>query len=82
VETLQEFFFETLPGSRFKKNPETWNYQATKGWFVELKKSEDGLFYLIYPDRTIENFDSVGRLIKIQDRNTNKMEFFMTSPVN
>jgi YD repeat-containing protein len=31
---------------------------------------------LIYPDLTVEFFDSIGRLVKIQDRNYNYMEFY------
>jgi YD repeat-containing protein len=30
---------------------------------------------MIYPDRMLEKYDSVGRLTQIQDRNHNKMEF-------
>jgi RHS repeat-associated protein len=61
---------------RYKKDQNTGKYQSPKGWFVELSRSEDGQFYLIYPDRTIEHYDSIGRLIKIQDRNRNYMEFY------
>ncbi|MCP5054733.1 MAG: hypothetical protein GY940_46640, partial [bacterium] len=52
------------------------SYKAPKGWFVELLRVEDGTFRLVYSNRTIEFFDSLGRLIKIQDRNHNKMEFY------
>ncbi len=51
-------------------------YESPTGWFVELNKNQDGLFDIIYPDRTIEFFDNFGRLTKIQDRSRNKMEFF------
>ena len=61
---------------RFKKDPETGKYQTPKEWFAELIKSEDGAFRLIYSEGIIETFDSLGRLIKIQDRNKNKMEFY------
>jgi YD repeat-containing protein len=61
---------------RYKKDPITRKYQAPKGWFTQLQKMVDGTFRLIYPDLTVEFFDSVGRLIKIQDRSNNKMEFF------
>ncbi|UCH95189.1 MAG: RHS repeat protein [Candidatus Aminicenantes bacterium] len=64
---------------RFKaeKNGNTIiGYKAPKGWFVELIRSEDGLFYLIYPDRRIECYNSVGLLTKILDRNFNKLVFF------
>jgi YD repeat-containing protein len=51
-------------------------YEAPKGWFVKLHRMQDGSTRIIYPDRTYESFDSFGRLIGIQDRNRNKMEFF------
>ncbi|MFC2146617.1 DUF6531 domain-containing protein, partial [Acidobacteriota bacterium] len=51
-------------------------YTPPKGWFVEFSRNQDGLFHLIYPDRTIESFDGAGRLVSISDRNLNKMEFF------
>jgi YD repeat-containing protein len=61
---------------RYKKDQTTGSYLAPKGWFTQFQKMVDGTFRLIYPDLTVEFFDSVGRLIKIQDRSNNKMEFF------
>jgi RHS repeat-associated protein len=61
---------------RFKVKDKPGTYLAPKGWFAELKRTEDGAFRLVYPEGIIEFFDSVGRLIKIQDRNNNKMEFY------
>jgi YD repeat-containing protein len=58
-----------------KKGNTIIGYKAPQGWFVELKKSENGLFYLIYPDRHVECFNPVGLLTKIIDRNHNKLEF-------
>jgi YD repeat-containing protein len=51
-------------------------YEAPRGWFVELHRLEDGSTRLLYPDRSYEAFDNLGRLVKKQDRNQNKMEFF------
>ncbi|MCP4157168.1 MAG: RHS repeat protein, partial [bacterium] len=59
-----------------KKDTKIVGYESPSGWFTELKKTEDGNFRHIYPNRTIEFFDTNGRLVKIQDRNQNKMEFY------
>ncbi|MGD2093343.1 MAG: DUF6531 domain-containing protein, partial [Candidatus Aminicenantes bacterium] len=61
---------------RFKKDQTTGKYQSPKGWFVQLQKMVDGTFRLVYSEGIVEFFDSLGRLIKIQDRNKNKMEFY------
>jgi hypothetical protein len=63
---------------RFKAEKK-WNaitgYTAPKGWFVELKKYQDGNFCLIYPQRIVEKYDSHGRLVEIYVRSQNKLEF-------
>ncbi|NIN34178.1 MAG: hypothetical protein GTO60_03360, partial [Gammaproteobacteria bacterium] len=51
-------------------------YIVPDGWFTQLKKKEDGTFRLIYPDLTVEYYDEKGMLIKIKDRNDNRMEFY------
>ena len=58
-----------------KKGNTITGYKAPKGWFVELHKRKDGLYYLIYPDRHAECFNHAGLLTKIIYRNQNKMEF-------
>jgi hypothetical protein len=50
---------------RFKVKDKPGTYLAPKGWFAELKRTEDGAFRLVYPEGIIEFFDTVGRLIKI-----------------
>jgi RHS repeat-associated protein len=51
-------------------------YIVPEGWFTRLKKKEDGTFRLIYPDLFVEYYDEKGMLIKIKDRNDNRMEFY------
>jgi len=51
----------------------TWNesaYEAPAGVFSQLEKIA-GLFRLTFKDQTIYNFDSLGRLLTIADRNGN-----------
>jgi hypothetical protein len=58
-----------------KKGDAITGYKAPQGWFVELKKTQDGYFYLIYPQRIVEKYDSLGRLVELYVRNQNKLEF-------
>ncbi|MCX6580470.1 MAG: hypothetical protein NT166_09825 [Candidatus Aminicenantes bacterium] len=51
-------------------------YKAPAGWFTELKKCADGSFTHKFSDAVVEFFHAYGSLVKIQDRNRNKMEFF------
>ncbi|MCK4763159.1 MAG: RHS repeat protein, partial [Candidatus Aminicenantes bacterium] len=60
-----------------KKSGDTiTGYEAPKGFFVKVKKYEDGTIKLLHSDRFLEVFDSSGRLIELEDRNENRMEFF------
>ncbi|MCP4148614.1 MAG: RHS repeat protein, partial [bacterium] len=51
-------------------------YKSPPGWFTELKRTVDGNYRHISPDKTIEFFDANGRLFKLQDRLHNKMVFY------
>ncbi|MCP4493455.1 MAG: hypothetical protein GY820_40045, partial [Gammaproteobacteria bacterium] len=59
-----------------KSNGAITGYTAPKGHFTQLKKLMDGTFRIIYPGRNVVFFDASGKLIKIQDRNHNKMLFY------
>ncbi|MFW9875916.1 MAG: DUF6531 domain-containing protein, partial [Candidatus Thorarchaeota archaeon] len=69
------YFDGTGRRERFVKGETAGTYTPAPGRFIELKKMVDGSFRFIYPDRTIEFFDENGRLVRIQNRNFNKMEF-------
>ncbi|MCK4764891.1 MAG: RHS repeat protein, partial [Candidatus Aminicenantes bacterium] len=60
-----------------KKSGDTiTGYEAPKGFFVKVKKYEDGTFKILHSNRFLEVFDSFGRLIELEDRSENKMEFY------
>ncbi|MCP4149111.1 MAG: hypothetical protein GY757_15290, partial [bacterium] len=64
---------------RFKaiiEDDEITGYESPPGWFTELKRTADGNYRHISPDKTIEFFDANGKIVKIQDRLQNKMVFY------
>lgn len=51
-------------------------YKAPTGIFADLKKITDGTWALVFRGLYNESYDQYGRLIRMQDRNGNHMEFY------
>ena len=51
-------------------------YESPKGYFTTLKKRVDGSFLIKGPQGFMEMFNSLGRIIRLQDPHGNKMFFY------
>ncbi|MCP4214577.1 MAG: RHS repeat protein, partial [bacterium] len=61
---------------RFKKDAKTKTYKSPAGLFSELKKTPEGNFKHVLSDRSIEYYDSFGRLARLRDRNGNTIHCY------
>ncbi|MCP4217762.1 MAG: hypothetical protein GY765_24185, partial [bacterium] len=58
-----------------KKNGQITGYKSPTGYFTELKKKSDGSYLICGPQLATQHFDPYGKLMKVQDRYKNKMDF-------
>lgn len=51
-------------------------YESPTGYFTEMVRRQDGFWTVKDSEGTVEFFDSSGRIVRIQDRNQNRIELY------